>query len=116
VLAAGHLGDHPVDVHAHQRIRVDQILKLGDHGMQRDVLAFGLHPPPVAGQPRFQFLLAIRQPAGPAPHINTIGSSGHACFASGRLMNRQRLNTLGPVDDPLSCLVKLLAGKMPDPR
>ena len=34
----------------------------------------------------------------------------------GRLLNRLRLNKLAAVDDPLSCLVKLLAGEVPDLR
>jgi hypothetical protein len=32
------------------------------------------------------------------------------------LVNRLRLNKLGAVDDPFSCLAKLLGGKVPDLR
>ena len=72
-----HLGDHLLNVHAHHGIRVDQLLKLGEHGMQHDGLTPSIHPLPVSGKPRLQQVLVLGQPAGPAPHIHTIESSRH---------------------------------------
>ena len=40
-----------MNVHAHHGIGVDQLLELGEYGMQRDLLAFGLHSLSVTGKP-----------------------------------------------------------------
>jgi hypothetical protein len=41
--------------------------------MERDLLAPGLHPLAVAGEPGLQVVLVVRQPAGPAPDIHSMG-------------------------------------------
>ena len=50
-LVLRHLGDHLIDVHAHHGIGVDQLLELGEHGMEHDLLASGFHPFAVAVEP-----------------------------------------------------------------
>jgi hypothetical protein len=68
LLPTWHLGDHPLHVHAHHGIGVDQLAKLRDHRVQHHPLARGLHPLAVTGKPRLQVVLVIGQPACPAPH------------------------------------------------
>jgi hypothetical protein len=43
--------------------------------MQRAMLVSGLAS--VTGKPRLQVVMIFRQPAGKAPHIDTIGKRGH---------------------------------------
>jgi hypothetical protein len=38
-----HLSDHLVEVHAHHRIAVDQLLELCEHGMQHRLRTLGVH-------------------------------------------------------------------------
>ncbi|BBY03235.1 hypothetical protein MSEO_37340 [Mycobacterium seoulense] len=45
--------------------------------MQSHLLALCLHPLPVPVKPGLQIILIQRQPAGPTPHIPTIGTSRH---------------------------------------
>jgi len=71
-LGARHLIDHLVHVHAHHRISVNQLLKLGNHGMEHHVFPPSLHPFPVTREPGLEVVLAFRQPAGPTPHVNRI--------------------------------------------
>ena len=77
-LAARHLSDNLVQVHAHHGIGVDQLPELGEHGMEHDLLAPALRPLAVAVEPRLQIVLVLRQPTGPAPDVHGMRMSRHA--------------------------------------
>ena len=46
--------------------------------MKHDLLAAGLHPLPVAGEPGLQIVLIVGQPAGPAADIHSMKTSSHS--------------------------------------
>src|SRR5690348_15698142 len=60
----GHLAEQakaPATIEqALERVGVDQVLELEEHGMQDDLAGLGLHPLAVAGEPRLQVVLLVR--------------------------------------------------------
>jgi hypothetical protein len=73
----GHLSDHPVHVHADHRIGGDQALEFHHRRVEFDVLALGLDPSTVAGEPLFQGVLAGRQPTALTSYVSSETALGH---------------------------------------
>jgi hypothetical protein len=57
--------------HPHHGIGIDQLLKFDEHRMEFDVIASGIDPLPVSGEPGLQIVLIVGQPAGPAADIHS---------------------------------------------
>lgn len=77
LLGLRNLGDHLVEVHAHDGVGVHQLLKLDQHGVKHELLAPGVHALPVAGEPGLQVILVLGQPAGTAAHIYRLRGGRH---------------------------------------
>jgi hypothetical protein len=74
-LGARHLLDHLVQVQAHDRIRIDQLLELFEHGME-DHLAPRLHSLAMTLKPRLQLLL-LGQPASAPFRVHRLRLNRH---------------------------------------
>ena len=78
VPVARDLLDHPLEVHAHDGVAVDELLELDDHRVQRRVLATGLGPLPMPLEPGLQIFLRVGEPPGTPSNIITTNRDLHA--------------------------------------